>query len=294
MLLEVVKNFHAPTSLNFIPLGLLPTVAMRPRPIKDDVPDSSNQRSLKTSTTSPPKTPLLPLIESVQDRVSVEIMRGCPQKCRFCQSVQLKRPLRIRSVDSIIDAIRSACSSTGVADATLLSLSSSEYPHFEKALKTISEALCPAGVTLSVPSLRVNHQLSSVVKGLSTKRSSSLTVAPEAARDEMRRRIAKRVTNDDLFAGCRAAFEHGFFRIKMYFMCGFPASRKKIFQESSNYQTKYAIWVKKFEKMADGRRERLELCSQAAHTFNGRVWRRGSILRAHRILRSTRRTFSRR
>lgn len=229
MLLEVVKNFPCAYVPEFYSTRLnTDGRAMRPRPIKDDVPEFIQSAVVKNlNDFPPPKTPLLPLIESVQDRVSVEIMRGCPQKCRFCQSVQLTRPLRIRSVDSIIDAIRSACSSTGVADATLLSLSSSEYPHFEKALKTISEALCPAGVTLSVPSLRVNHQLSSVVKGLSTKRSSSLTVAPEAARDEMRRRIAKRVTNDDLFAGCRAAFEHGFFRIKMYFMCGFPREQEE-------------------------------------------------------------------
>lgn len=224
MLLEVAKRFDCAYVPEFYSVDIdSDGRARRPRPIVDDVPEyikSSIVRNLDAFP--PPKRPLLPLIESVQDRISVEIMRGCPQKCRFCQSTQLKRPIRVRSVETIIDAIQEAAAATGVDEATLLSLSSSEYPRFEQALKTINDALCPAGITLSVPSLRVNHQLSAVVEGLSTERSSSLTVAPEAARDEMRRRIAKRVTNDDLFSGCRAAFEHGFSRIKMYFMCGFP------------------------------------------------------------------------
>ncbi|MBQ9370602.1 MAG: TIGR03960 family B12-binding radical SAM protein [Thermoguttaceae bacterium] len=224
MILELVKRVpsaYAPQfySVEYDANGR----ALRPRPIRDDVQEYVHSAIVRDlNAFPPPKQPLIPLIESVQDRISVEIMRGCPQKCRFCQSTQLKRPIRTRSVDLIIDTIREASANTGVDEATLLSLSSSEYPKFEDALAKISAALSPCGVSLAVPSLRVNHQLSSVVQELTTERSSSLTVAPEAARDEMRRRIAKRVTNDDLFAGCRAAFEHGFARIKMYFMCGFP------------------------------------------------------------------------
>lgn len=224
MLLEVARKFPCAYVPEFYSVEIDEVGrARRPRPIHDDVPEYIQSAIVRDlNAFPPPKRPLLPLIESVQDRISVEIMRGCPQKCRFCQSTQLKRPIRYRNVDLIIDTIRQASNNTGVDEATLLSLSSSEYPRFEQALKTISESLCPEGITLSVPSLRVNHQLSSVVEGLSTERSSSLTVAPEAARDEMRRRIAKRVTNEDLFTGCRAAFEHGFSRIKLYFMCGFP------------------------------------------------------------------------
>lgn len=224
MLLEVAKRFSCAYVPEFYSVEIDANGrARRPRPLRDDIPEYIKSAVVRNlNAFPPPKRPLLPLIESVQDRISVEIMRGCPQKCRFCQSTQLKRPIRVRSVDLIIDTIRDACRSTGVDEATLLSLSSSEYPRFEEALKTINGALCHDGITLSVPSLRVNHQLSSVVQGLSTERSSSLTVAPEAARDELRRRIAKRVTNDDLFSGCRSAFEHGFSRIKMYFMCGFP------------------------------------------------------------------------
>lgn len=227
-LLEIAKKFpcaYVPEfySVEYDELGR----ARRPRPINDESPEYIYSAVVKNlNEFPPPQHPLIPLTESVQDRISIEIMRGCPQKCRFCQSTQLKRPLRFRSVDLIIESIRNACANTGVSDATLLSLSSSEYPKFEEALQKISEALCPRGITLSVPSLRVNHQLSSVVQELSTERSSSLTVAPEAAKDEMRKRIAKRVTNEDLFSGCKAVYENGFSRIKMYFMCGFPHETK--------------------------------------------------------------------
>ncbi|MCF0234351.1 MAG: radical SAM protein, partial [Thermoguttaceae bacterium] len=222
-LLEVVKNFPNAYVPEFYDVEIVDGRAKRPRPNESGVPEYIETAIVRDlNFFPPPARPLSPLVESAQDRVSVEIMRGCPQKCRFCQSTQLKRPIRIRKVEQIIDAILSGCTSTGSQECTLLSLSSSEYPQFETALQRIRDAVCPKGISLAVPSLRVNHQLSSVVQGLTTERSSSLTIAPEAANDEMRRRIAKRVTNEDLFSGCRAAMENGFNRVKMYFMCGFP------------------------------------------------------------------------
>ena len=149
-------------------------------------------------------------------------MRGCPQKCRFCQSSTIKRPLRFRNIEPIVDSAIAACECTGTGEVTLLSLSSSEYPKFDELMREFSERAKPKGIAVSVPSLRVNHQLSDVVGNLSTERSSALTIAPEAALDSMRKRIAKKVTDENLMNGCRSAFEHGFYRIKMYFMVGFP------------------------------------------------------------------------
>ncbi|MDR1492271.1 MAG: TIGR03960 family B12-binding radical SAM protein [Planctomycetaceae bacterium] len=194
-----------------------------PYPLEKEAPETI-QRAVVTDVDAypTPTNPVLPFIESVQDRISIEIMRGCPGSCKFCQSSPIKRPIRIRSVDSIVGAAREACLATGVRDVSLLSLSSSDYPQFDELMLKLRETLTPLGVSIAVPSLRVNHQLSDVTRALTTERSSGITIAPEAALDEMRRRIFKRVTNDDLIAGCRSAFENGFSRVKMYFMCGLP------------------------------------------------------------------------
>jgi radical SAM superfamily enzyme YgiQ (UPF0313 family) len=170
----------------------------------------------------PPRAPLVPYVECVQDRIVVEIMRGCPGKCRFCQSTTLKRPLRTRSIESIVSAAMEQYRTTGYNEVSLLSLSSSDYPHFDELMRRLQETFRPLGVAVSLPSLRINEQLRSVGELLNTDRHSGLTLAPEVALDETRRRIGKPLTNDDLLAGCQKAFENGFSRVKLYFMCGLP------------------------------------------------------------------------
>jgi radical SAM superfamily enzyme YgiQ (UPF0313 family) len=171
---------------------------------------------------APPQAPVVPFIECVQDRITIEIMRGCPGKCRFCQSTTLKRPLRFRKVETIVAAALAQYRTTGYNEISLLSLSSSDYPQFDELLRRLQETFRPLGVAVSLPSLRVNEELRLVGDLLNTDRHSGLTLAPEAARDEMRRRLGKPIQNEDLFAGCRRAFENGFSRVKLYFMCGLP------------------------------------------------------------------------
>ncbi len=153
-------------------------------------------------------------------------MRGCPGKCRFCQSTTLKRPLRFRKVHSIVRAAVEQYRNTGYNEISLLSLSSSDYPEFDELLRRLQETFRPLGVSISLPSLRINEQLRAVGDLLNTDRHSGLTLAPEAARDDMRRQIGKPITNEDLLAGCRRAFENGFSRVKLYFMCGLPGERE--------------------------------------------------------------------
>ncbi len=169
-----------------------------------------------------PVKPIVPNIECVQDRIAIEIMRGCPWRCRFCQAVAIKRPVRFRTVDSIVQAALESYRNTGYNEISLLSLSTSDYPHFEELMRRLQAEFRPLGVSIAVPSLRVNEQLQAVSDLMNTDRHSSLTLAPEAARDEMRQQIGKRITNEDLLAGCRTAFENGFQRVKLYFMCGLP------------------------------------------------------------------------
>lgn len=169
-----------------------------------------------------PNRPIVPVVESVQDRITIEIMRGCPARCRFCQSNPLKRPLRHRRVETIVRAAVEAYENTGYNVVALLSLSTSDYPHFDELLARLSAEFLPRGVSISLPSLRVNAQWHTVAERLGTFRHSGLTVAPEAARDPLRRRIGKQLANADVFEGCRRAFASGFHRVKLYFMCGLP------------------------------------------------------------------------
>ena len=196
-------------------------------PIDDDVPKTIEPAIVADFESTPiPARPIVPHVECVQDRVAIEIMRGCPGRCRFCQSTTLKRPLRFRKVDTIIRAAKEAYATTGYNEISLLSLSTSDYPQLAELLERLQAEFRPMGVSISVPSLRINEQWRTVAGLLNTDRRSGLTLAPEVALDDMRKQIGKRITNDDLYEGCRNAFEKGFTRVKLYFMCGLPGERE--------------------------------------------------------------------
>src|SRR5437763_10160949 len=173
-----------------------------------------------------PTRPVVPFVETPHDRIALEIMRGCPWQCRFCQSTVIKRPLRVRSVETIVQAALESYRNTGHREISLLSLSTSDYPYFEELVNRMHEVFTPLGVNISLPSLRVTHQLQKLPKLFSDVRKAGLTLAPEVARDDMRVQIRKPVKNDDLYEGCRAAFKNGWQRVKLYFMCGLPGERQ--------------------------------------------------------------------
>lgn len=172
-----------------------------------------------------PTRPIVPFVETAHDRIAIEIMRGCPWQCRFCQSTVIKRPLRYRTVESILEAALTAYQNTGYDEISLLSLSSSDYPHFEQLVKRMSEVFTPLGVKISLPSLRITEMLKRIPALLEEGRRGGLTLAPEVARDDMREQIRKPINNDDLYDGCREAFKRGWKRVKLYFLCGLPGER---------------------------------------------------------------------
>jgi radical SAM superfamily enzyme YgiQ (UPF0313 family) len=131
----------------------------------------------------------------------------------------------VRSVDTIVNAALESYRNTGTNEISLLSLSSSDYPYFEELVKRMHEVFTPLGVSVSLPSLRINHQLRSLPALMQGVRKAGLTLAPEVARDDMREQIRKRIKNDDLYEGCREAFKSGWQRVKLYFLCGLPGER---------------------------------------------------------------------
>lgn len=172
-----------------------------------------------------PTKPVVPFVQTPHDRIAIEIMRGCPHQCRFCQSTVIKRPLRVRSVEAIVKAALESYRNTGTNEISLLSLSSSDYPHFEELVKKMFEVFTPLGVNVSLPSLRINHQLRTLPGLIQGVRKAGLTLAPEVARDDMREQIRKKIKNEDLYVGCREAFKNGWQKVKLYFLCGLPGER---------------------------------------------------------------------
>ena len=193
---------------------------------RSDVPETIEPSVISDLDATPlPTTPILPFVECVHDRIAIEIMRGCPWQCRFCQSTVIKRPLRVREVETIVRSALESFRDTGHNEISLLSLSTSDYPYFEPLVRRMKEVFGPLGVSISFPSLRVNEALKVVVALIGTERHSGMTLAPEVARDDMREQIRKKISNQDLYDGCREAFKNGIDKIKLYFMCGLPGER---------------------------------------------------------------------
>jgi radical SAM family uncharacterized protein len=193
---------------------------------RDDVPAAIKPCTITSLDEIPlPLKPIVPFVETTHDRIAIEIMRGCPWQCRFCQSTVIKRPLRYRTVETIVNAAMESYKNTGHDEISLLSLSTSDYPLFEELVTKMSEVFTPLGVKISLPSLRITETLKKVPALLAEGRRGGLTLAPEVARDDMREQIRKPIDNRDLYDGAAEAFRRGWKKVKLYFMCGLPGER---------------------------------------------------------------------
>jgi radical SAM superfamily enzyme YgiQ (UPF0313 family) len=171
----------------------------------------------------PPTRFIVPYIETVHNRVPVEIMRGCTRGCRFCQAGMITRPVRERPVEEIIQAIEQALASTGFEEVGLLSLSSSDYTHILELVQTISERFAERHLSVSLPSLRIESFSVDLMDALKDARRSGFTLAPEAATERMREIINKPVSTAQLLETARAIFARGWSNLKLYFMIGHPS-----------------------------------------------------------------------
>jgi len=169
-----------------------------------------------------PLRPIVPFVEAVHERVSVEIMRGCPGRCRFCQASFCRRPIRYRSVDKIIEIANACHHATGFDTVSLLSLSSADYPRLDELVAGLHSYFRDKHVGLSLPSLRVDKQLKLLPEVLTSVRKGGITIAVEAASEKLRRIVNKPLKDEDLFAAVEAAYRAGWQKVKLYFMVGLP------------------------------------------------------------------------
>jgi len=169
----------------------------------------------------PVKT-IVPSTEIVQDRVTLELFRGCIRGCRFCQAGYVYRPVRSRSRDLCADYCIRSCDDTGYQEVTLSSLSTSDYPPLTGLCDELEPFCDQRHVSLSLPSLRADNFSMELMQRLAKGRKTGLTFAPEAGTQRLRDVINKNVTLDDLLQSCRTAFAGGYSAVKLYFMLGLP------------------------------------------------------------------------
>ena len=169
----------------------------------------------------PAKT-IVPSTEIVQDRVTLELFRGCIRGCRFCQAGYVYRPVRNRSKDLCVRYGVEACNDSGYQEVTLSSLSTSDYPQLTELCDDLEKFCRERHVNLSLPSLRADNFSMSLMQRLAKGRKTGLTFAPEAGTQRLRDVINKNVTQEELLASCRTAFAGGYNAVKLYFMLGLP------------------------------------------------------------------------
>jgi radical SAM family uncharacterized protein len=194
----------------------------RVAPLDEEIPSPVVKRVVAKLPT-PPTRFIVPNIDIVHNRVSVEIMRGCTRGCRFCQAGMITRPVRERTVDEIVEAAEQAVNATGFEELALLSLSSSDFDRIVELVNKISDRFKGRKLTISLPSLRIESVSIDLMDKLREHYSGGFTLAPEAATERMRRIINKYISDDELLATTREVYRRGWTTIKLYFMIGHPA-----------------------------------------------------------------------
>ena len=193
------------------------------RPKEDGIPAVVTKRLVwNMDAVGYPEAPVMPFVETVHDRIPLEVMRGCSRGCRFCQAGMIYRPVRERSADKLMELVETMAMNTGYDEIALLSLSTPDYRGIEDLVRRLIEKYEPEKIGLSLPSIRADALCIGLAAEIQKVRKSGLTLAPEAGTQRMRDVINKNVTEENLLDAVQAAFQCGWKRVKLYFMIGLP------------------------------------------------------------------------
>lgn len=211
------------------------------KPINSHAPETVRKQVVMDITDSVyPERPVVPFIKATQDRVVLEIQRGCIRGCRFCQAGMIYRPTRERDVSKLKEYARTMLKNTGHEEISLSSLSSSDYSELKQLVNFLIEEFKDKGINISLPSLRIDAFSLDVMSRVQDIRKSSLTFAPEAGSQRMRNVINKGLTETDIISGAGQAFEGGWSKVKLYFMLGLPGETEEDMREIARLSDRVA------------------------------------------------------
>ncbi len=223
--LATVEGVYVPMFYEVHSISNSPLLVVRP---KEGFPPYIHKRILMPFDLADfPVSIVVPNIQIIHDRVAMEVARGCPQKCRFCQATAIYFPFRVRHPEKAINTILASLDSTGYEDCSLTALSISDYPYFNEIIDALMTELEERKISLSLSSLRPVGLTKEAVKNILKVRKTGFTLVPEAGTQRLRQVINKNLKDEDIFKAAELAFKHGWRLLKLYFMIGLPTEKRE-------------------------------------------------------------------